>query len=82
MDESTSSLDPITTSKVIKRILKKYEDRTIIFTAHKLTTISKLCDKIYVFKDGEIVEEGIHDELINRDTLYRKIYNAQFLKSS
>ncbi|WP_427338225.1 ABC transporter ATP-binding protein [Caloranaerobacter sp. DY30410] len=82
LDESTSSLDPITTSKVIKRILKKYEDRTIIFTAHKLTTISKLCDKIYVFKDGEIVEEGIHDELINRDTLYRKIYNAQFLKSS
>ncbi|SHH32304.1 ATP-binding cassette, subfamily B, MsbA [Caloranaerobacter azorensis DSM 13643] len=82
LDESTSSLDPITTSKVIKRIVKKYENRTIIFTAHKLTTISKLCDKIYVFKDGEIVEEGIHDELINRDTLYRKIYNAQFLKSS
>ncbi len=80
LDESTSALDPITTAEIMKNIMKLYNDKTVIFTAHKLTTISNLCDEIFVFEKGKLVENGDHIELMKTDSLYKKIYDAQFVE--
>lgn len=82
LDESTSALDPITTSEVIKNLLDYYEKKTIIFTAHKLTSISEVCDNIYVFKNGQIVEQGTHKYLMDKNYIYKELYEAQFLKQA
>ncbi|WP_373899155.1 ABC transporter ATP-binding protein [Haloimpatiens sp. FM7315] len=80
LDESTSALDAITTSTVTKNLINFFKDKTIIFTAHKLTNISNICNKIYVFDKGFLVEQGQHKELIGKDSLYKHLYNAQFIK--
>ncbi|MFD3158765.1 ABC transporter ATP-binding protein (plasmid) [Haloimpatiens sp. FM7330] len=80
LDESTSALDAITTSTVTKNLINFFKDKTIIFTAHKLTNISNICNKIYVFDKGFLVEQGQHKELIGKDSLYKHLYNAQFIQ--
>jgi len=54
------------------------KNRTTIAIAHRLSTIRN-ADKIIVISDGEIVEQGTHEELISCSGLYRKLYNMQFL---
>ncbi|WP_061996592.1 ABC transporter ATP-binding protein [Clostridium sp. ATCC 25772] len=76
LDESTSALDAITTSIVMKNLLELFKYKTVIFTAHKLSNIANVCNKIYVFDKGSIVEYGDHDKLIKKDGLYKKMYNA------
>lgn len=84
MDEATSSLDSYT-EKLIQSSLKRLmENRTVLVIAHRLSTISQL-DRIIVFKDGEIVEDGTHDDLISRGSHYAKMWALQaggFLPSS
>jgi len=76
MDEATSSLDPITERKIQKAIRKLLENRTCIIIAHRLSTIKDV-DKIFVMNNGEIVEEGTHDELLKKNGLYAKLYKIQ-----
>lgn len=77
LDEFISALDNETTSLVIENILKEYDDCTIITIAHRLSTITNM-DKIYLMKHGEIVEEGIHDELMKLSGVYRALYESDF----
>ena len=52
------------------------KNRTVLVVAHRLSTI-KNADMILVMKDGEIIERGVHEELIDRDSFYKRLYNKQ-----
>jgi len=70
MDEATSSLDNITEKFIIEAIEKLKKDRTIIIIAHRLSTV-KNCDKLYILKKGEIVDQGTYSELIKKNGEFR-----------
>jgi len=76
LDEATSALDSATERLVQSAINKMQQDRTTIIIAHRLSTI-KNADRIIVLKEGEIVEQGSHRELINASGEYAKLNQAQ-----
>ena len=77
MDEATSSLDSEAEKKVKDAIDKLVKDRTVIVIAHRLSTIIN-ADKILVFENGEIVDSGKHDALIESSNAYKNLYQLQF----
>lgn len=77
LDEATSSVDTRTEVYIQKAMDKLMEGRTSFVIAHRLSTI-KGADLILVMNDGNIVEQGKHDELISRNGFYAKLYNSQF----
>lgn len=72
-DEATSALDNITQNNIFSRLSKYLDNKIVIMIAHRLSTI-KDADEIYVMNEGKIVEYGSHDELININGLYKKMY--------
>lgn len=76
LDEPTAALDPIAESNIYERISEIVEDKTAIFVSHRLG-ISKLVDRILVFKDGQIIESGSHEELLKKAGLFAKMYETQ-----
>ena len=79
LDEATSSIDTLTEIRVQKAFAKIMEGRTSFVVAHRLSTI-KECDIILVMKDGNIIEQGTHDELLAKNGFYTKLYQSQFAK--
>ena len=77
LDEATSSLDSESEQKVKNAIDNLVKDRTVIVIAHRLSTIIN-SDKILVFENGSIIDSGKHSELIDRSSVYKKLYNLQF----
>ena len=77
LDEATSSIDTRTEVKIQDAFKKLMQGRTTFIVAHRLSTI-KNADLILVMKDGDIAEQGTHDELIAKGGFYYKIYNSQF----
>ncbi len=77
LDEATSSLDSESERLVQAAIEHLMADRTVLVIAHRLSTIQR-ADRIVVLVNGCIVEEGKHDELLARNTQYRKLYDPQF----
>lgn len=78
LDEATSALDNKSEAVVQKAIENLMQDRTVFIIAHRLSTIQN-ADTIVVLNNGEIVETGSHEELINKETgAYKALYNAQF----
>lgn len=75
-DESTSALDLNTEKLVQNSIYENYKNNTVIFVAHRLTTITNV-DKIFVFKDGEIKEIGTHEELLEKKGEYYSLWKKQ-----
>jgi ATP-binding cassette subfamily B protein len=80
LDEATSSIDTRTEIKIQDAFAKIMEGRTSFIVAHRLSTVEK-CDIILVMKDGNIVEQGSHRELLRRGGFYRELYDSQFAKS-
>lgn len=77
LDEATSSVDT-RTEEIIQRAMDKLtEGRTSFVIAHRLSTI-KNSDLILVMKDGDIIEKGTHEELLNQNGFYAELYNSQF----
>ena len=76
LDEATSALDSATEKLVQSAINKMQQDRTTIIIAHRLTTIQN-ADRIIVLKDGEIIEQGTHLELIKKSGEYSKLHQQQ-----
>lgn len=77
LDEATSSIDTLTEIRVQKAFAKMMKGRTSFVVAHRLSTI-KESDAILVMKDGNIIEQGTHDELLNKGGFYSNLYNSQF----
>ena len=77
LDEATSSIDTRTEVRIQKAFARMMQGRTSFIVAHRLSTIRE-ADVILVMKDGHIVEQGNHDELLAQGGFYAKLYNSQF----
>lgn len=77
LDEATSSIDTRTEVKVQNAFQKMMKGRTSFIVAHRLSTIQE-ADCILVMKDGNIIEKGKHEELLEQNGFYTKLYNSQF----
>ncbi|QII13902.1 putative ATP-binding transport protein [Candidatus Kuenenia stuttgartiensis] len=73
LDEATSSMDPLSEVFIQEAMHKITKGKTSILIAHRLSTILH-CDKIIELNRGEIIEEGTHEELLKKDSLYRQLY--------
>ena len=77
LDEATSSIDTSTEVRIQKAFARMMQGRTSFIVAHRLSTIRE-ADVILVMKDGHIVEQGNHDQLLAQGGFYAKLYNSQF----
>ena len=76
LDEATSALDALNERTITDNILKSTHSCTIVVAAHRLSTI-KLADNIVVLKNGKIVEQGNHEELLIQNGLYHNLLECQ-----
>ena len=77
LDEATSSIDTRTEMKIQNAFAKMMQGRTSFIVAHRLSTIQE-ADIILVMKDGHILEQGSHEELLKKKGFYSELYNSQF----
>lgn len=77
LDEATSSIDTRTEIRIQKAFARMMEGRTSFIVAHRLSTIQE-ADVILVMKDGNIIEQGKHEELLAKEGFYANLYNSQF----
>ena len=79
LDEATSSIDTRTEHKIQAAFNKMMEGRTSFIVAHRLSTIQN-ADMILVMKDGNIIEQGTHESLLQKGGFYSTLYNSQFVQ--
>ena len=77
LDEATSSVDALTEAKITKAFEKLMEGKTSFIVAHRLSTIMS-ADTILVMKDGNVIEQGSHRELIEKGGYYKELFNSQY----
>lgn len=75
LDEATSALDTETEARLHQALQDFLKNRTTLIVAHRLSAV-KQADKVYVFEDGQIAEQGSHEELIQEQGLYQKLYGT------
>ena len=76
LDEATSSLDADSEQRVQNAIMNLTKNKTTLVIAHRLSTIMR-ANKIIVLNQGEIVESGTHNELVNNSVIYKNLYSKQ-----
>ena len=77
LDEATSSVDTRTEARIQKALLRLMQGRTSFVIANRLSTIRD-ADQVLVVREGEIVERGTHQQLLNRRGFYHQLYVSQF----
>ena len=75
LDEATSAMDNLTEENVMKSVMLKMKDKTVIAIAHRLNSIAGF-DRIILFREGKIVEQGTFEELLHTDSYFKELYNA------
>ena len=75
LDEATSAMDNLTEENVMKSVMLKMKDKTVIAIAHRLNSIAGF-DRIILFKEGRIVGQGTFEELLHTDSYFKELYNA------
>ncbi|MBR2566155.1 MAG: ABC transporter ATP-binding protein [Paenibacillus sp.] len=81
LDEATSSIDTVTEIKIQEGLERLMQGRTSFVIAHRLNTIRQ-ADRILVLKDGQLLEQGSHEELLKQGGFYRDLYNSQLRKKA
>jgi len=76
LDEATSQLDSMTESYIQSSLHELMQDKTVIVIAHRLSTLLYM-DRILVFNEGEIIEDGTHEELLSKNGFYKSLWNSQ-----
>ena len=75
-DEPTAAIDPVAEVEMIRELLTKDESRTTLVISHRLG-VARLCDRILVLDEGQLIEDGTHEELLAMGGLYTEMWNAQ-----
>ena len=75
LDEATSAMDNLTEEIVMKSVMQKMNDKTVIAIAHRLNSIAGF-DRIILFREGKIVGQGTFEELLHTDSYFKELYNA------
>ena len=81
LDEATSSVDTRTELLIQRAMDELTKDRTSFVIAHRLSTI-KNADLILVMRDGDVIESGTHEQLMEQNGFYAELYNSQFAQAS
>jgi ABC-type multidrug transport system fused ATPase/permease subunit len=81
LDEATASIDPFTETKILETMENVIKDRTTIVIAHRLVTVRHV-DRIIVLDHGKIVEEGNHEQLMEKGGYYAELYDTYFRHQS
>ncbi len=76
LDEPSSALDPVSEYRLNRNLIENAKNDTIIFISHRLST-TRMADKIYLFEHGSVKEEGTHEELMQLNGTYRKMFDRQ-----
>lgn len=76
LDEPTSNLDPLVETDIFRKYIDLARDKTVIMVTHRIS-VAALADRVVVFKDGRIVEDGRHEELLARNGEYARLYSTQ-----
>ncbi len=76
MDEPTASLDPNSEYEVFQRLIQAFEGRTVFLITHRLNS-AKMCDRILLLKNGNILEDGSHEDLVQRKGEYARLFFLQ-----
>lgn len=76
MDEPTSALDPIAEQKMYQNMFEACEGKTVIFISHRLSS-AIMADRVYLFENGEIIEQGTHRELLLLGAKYADMWHKQ-----
>ena len=76
LDEPTAAIDPMEESRIYDRFAKMVERKTAIIVTHRLGSV-RLADRVFVMKDGRLAEEGTHEELMELNGEYARLYRMQ-----
>lgn len=76
LDEPTAELDPIAESNIYRKYNQLFENKTVIFISHRLAS-TRFCDNIICMKEGKVIEQGTHQELMKYGGYYKELYDAQ-----
>ena len=76
LDEPSSALDPMSEKALFDAMLETGRDKTVIMISHRLANIKNV-DRVYLFDEGEVLEEGSHQELMTKNGRYAAMYRLQ-----
>ncbi|MDO5016028.1 MAG: ABC transporter ATP-binding protein [Eubacteriales bacterium] len=76
LDEPTAALDPLAEANIYTHLNEMIQDKTTVFISHRMSSC-RFCEDILVFDDGQLVQRGTHDGLVDQDGLYRQMWQAQ-----
>ena len=76
LDEPTASIDAVAESKIFSRLYKQIKNKTLIIVSHRFSTVRN-AQRIIVIDNGQVIEQGTHEELVKRNGLYAQSFNLQ-----